>query len=205
MKYLLVVGALLLTLAATSIASTTDFYAKQTGQKLYFESYSGYEDVFTNGTAAIYYSLWQGYNLPWADKTIPLIIWLQGGPGGPSQFGCFNEIGPIFIEGSKGNQKATENSWGWNFYGHLLCVDQPIGVGFSYNNGTPIVNNSRTAAGHFVTFLTNFFKNNPKLGLGENPLYLAGESFAGHYIPAIADRIMSDKYLLLDLAPPRST
>jgi len=83
-------------------------------------------------------------------------------------------VGPIFIEGNKDNLKATENPWAWNFFGHLLCVDQPIGVGFSYNNGTEKVNNSRTAATHFITFLQNFFKNNPTLGLSKNPLYLAG-------------------------------
>ena len=73
-----------------------------------------------------------------------------------------------------------------------MCVDQPIGVGFSYNNGTDKVNNSRTAADHFVIFLQNFFKNNPSFGLSQNPLYLAGESYAGHYIPAIAEKITSD-------------
>ena len=133
--------------------------------------------------------------LNWEDKTVPLIIWLQGGPGGPSQFGCFNELGPISIEGKKGNQYPVENPWPWNSFGHLLCVDQPIGVGFSYNNNTDKVKDSRTAAIHFVTFLQNFFKNNPKLGLGQNPLYIAGESFAGHYIPAIASRIVSDPYI----------
>lgn len=74
-----------------------------------------------------------------------------------------------------------------------MCVDQPVGVGFSYNNGSYRVNNTRDAAEHFVKFLTNFFKNNPNLALGKNPLYLAGESYAGHYIPAFAERIISDR------------
>ena len=77
------------------------------------------------------------------------------------------------MEGVKDHLKAVENPWSWNFFGHLMCVDQPIGVGFSYNNGTA-VNNSRTAAEHFAKFLTSFFKNNPSLGLGKNPLYIAG-------------------------------
>jgi len=105
---------------------------------------------------------------------VPLIIWLQGGPGAPSQFGCFNEVGPIFIDGKKGNLKATENPWGWNFFGHLMCVDQPVGVGFSYNNNTKKVDNSKDAANHFANFLVNFYKNNPAFGLAGNPVYLAG-------------------------------
>ena len=92
MKYLLTLSCilLLLPLTQTSITNTTDFYNNQTGQRLYYQSYSGYEDVLPDGKAAIYYSLWQGFSLPWEDKSVPLIIWLQGGPGGPSQFGCFN-------------------------------------------------------------------------------------------------------------------
>ncbi len=82
-----------------------------------------------------------------------------------------------------------------------MCVDQPVGVGFSYNNGSYRVNNTRDAATHFVQFLSNFFKNNPSLGLGKNPLYLAGESYAGHYIPAFADKILSDTYSICDLVP----
>jgi carboxypeptidase C (cathepsin A) len=54
-----------------------------------------------------------------------------------------------------------------------MCVDQPIGVGFSINNGNKIVDNTPTAANHFVNFLVNFFKNNP-WDLIKNPLYLAG-------------------------------
>lgn len=112
MKYLLkptllILGALLIINASTSIVNTTDFYKKETGQTLYYQSFSGYEDVNSDGSASIYYSLWQGYALPWDDKSVPLIIWLQGGPGAPSQFGCFNEVGPITIEGKKGNLKAT--------------------------------------------------------------------------------------------------
>jgi carboxypeptidase C (cathepsin A) len=94
-----------------------------------------------------------------------LIIWLNGGPGESSQIGCFEGVGPISIEGKKGNLKATENPWSWNYFGHMMFVDQPIGVGFSYNNGTKKVTDSRQAASHFVNFLYNFFRNNPKLNL----------------------------------------
>ena len=73
-----------------------------------------------------------------------------------------------------------------------MCVDQPMGVGFSYNkNG--LVNNTYDAADHFINFMTNFYKNNPNFNLKENPLYLAGESYAGHYIPVIADKILSNR------------
>lgn len=99
---------------------------------------------------------------------------MQGGPGAPSQFGCFNEIGPIYLEGKKGNFMPNENVWAWNYFGHILCIDQPLGVGFSFNNNTQKINNTGDAASHLVNFLTNFFANNPKLSLKQNPLYIAG-------------------------------
>lgn len=122
----------------------------------------------------MYYSLWQGSYLAWEDKSVPLIIWLQGGPGGPSQFGCFNEIGPIYIDQKPGNFDVIENPWAWNSFGHIMCVDQPLGVGFSYNKNAKKIDNSIDAANHFINFLSNFYKNNAKLGLIGNPLYIAG-------------------------------
>ncbi len=105
MKYLFVLAILTLinffiVPTHNSFTNTTDFYNTETGTRLYYQSFAGYEDIdwyYPKGTAALYYSLWQGFNMPIEDKTIPLIIWLQGGPGAPSQFGCFNEVGPIYI------------------------------------------------------------------------------------------------------------
>jgi carboxypeptidase C (cathepsin A) len=68
---------------------------------------------------------------------------------------------------------VIETSWAWNHFGHLLCIDQPIGVGFSINQGNKIVDNTPTAANHFINFLYNFLKNNP-WDLIKNPLYIAG-------------------------------
>lgn len=202
MKYLFKLAALtLLALSilqvSASITNTTGFWNSEfvPPQKLDYESYTGFEDVdwyFPKSSASIYYSLWQGYTLPWEDKTVPLIIWLQGGPGAPSQFGCFNLVGPLYIEGKNGSFKVTENPWSWNIHGHVMCIDQPMGVGFSYNNNTNRINNTRDSTNHLINFLSNFFANNPKLNLKDNPLYIAGESYAGHYIPALAERIKAN-------------
>jgi|694.fasta_scaffold101687_4 carboxypeptidase C (cathepsin A) len=114
MGYLSLNSLLLIVLAISkiscSLTNTTDFYNKEVGSKLQYETFSGYEDInwyFPKGLAAMYYSLWQGYSIPWADKSAPLIIWLQGGPGGASQFGCFNEVGPLEIKGKKDSFKIS--------------------------------------------------------------------------------------------------
>jgi len=67
-----------------------------------------------------------------------------------------------------------------------MCVDQPLDVGFSFNHNLQKINNTRDAAKQFINFLYNFYKNNMDLDLKNNPLYIAGQNYAGHFIPAIA-------------------
>jgi carboxypeptidase C (cathepsin A) len=78
---------------------------------------------------------------------------------------------------------GKENPFSWSHYAHLVFVDQPVGVGFSYNRGK-IVDNTKTVVNHFINFMLNFMANN-SYGLETNPFILAGEGYAGHYIPAI--------------------
>jgi len=80
--------------------------------------------------------------------------------------------------------------------GHTVFIDQPIGVGFSYTKDTskPLVSTARQAADHLVNFLSNFYKQWP--ALKTSPLYITGESFAGHYIPAFAAKILNNNTFL---------
>lgn len=50
------------------------------------------------------------------------------------------------------------------------------------------MSSAEQAANHLVNFLSNFYKTWPKLK--QNPLYLTGESFAGHYLPSLAKKII---------------
>jgi carboxypeptidase C (cathepsin A) len=47
----------------------------------------------------MYYSLFAafGHSVTVPDARVPLILWLQGGPGASSQFAAFTENGPIRI------------------------------------------------------------------------------------------------------------
>ena len=81
----------------------------------------------------MFYNLFASYGHPptQADPRVPLILWLQGGPGASSQFGAFTENGPIRI--TKDGVKEIGSAW--NIQGHMVFMDQPLGVGFSRGQG----------------------------------------------------------------------
>lgn len=133
-----------------------------------------------------------GHDMNESSSTIPLIIWLNGGPGSSSLFGAFTENGPIRIL----QNKTSLFSAPWNIFGHLLYIDQPLNVGFSYSgnrSSTQQVSSANEGATHLLNFLYNFYREWPKLAAC--PLYITGESFAGHYVPAFARTIvMNDTF-----------
>lgn len=63
---------------------------------MHFQVYSGYEEVdwfFPKETTGMFYNLFSamGHKLGPNESSanVPLMIWLQGGPGASSQFGAF--------------------------------------------------------------------------------------------------------------------
>lgn len=67
----------------------------------------------------------------------------------------------------------------------MLYVDQPVGTG--YSTGVDLVTNEDEVATDFFEFLTGFYSKYSQFN-GRN-LYVIGESYAGHYVPEIANRL----------------
>lgn len=65
----------------------------------------------------------------------PLSIFLGGGPGSTSLYGAVSENGPCTI--NRDSQSTTLNPWSWNNKVNMLYVDQPVHVGFSYDEVVP--------------------------------------------------------------------
>jgi len=59
-------------------------------------------------------------------RRIPLILYLQGGPGLSSLFGLFLENGPLELDGKEELQRRTTS---WTNKNHLLYIDSPVGTG----------------------------------------------------------------------------
>ncbi|KAF1811108.1 putative pheromone-processing carboxypeptidase kex1, partial [Eremomyces bilateralis CBS 781.70] len=127
---------------------------------------------------------WHFANRHLADKP-RTVLWLNGGPGCSSEDGALMEIGPYRVR--EGGQLEL-NPGSWDEFANVLFVDQPVGTGFSYVDTNSYVHELGEMAGQFVVFLENYYKLFPE-AMGDE-LYIAGESYAGQYIPYIAKAIL---------------
>lgn len=106
-------------------------------------------------------------------------MWLTGGPGCSSMLALLAENGPCTIN-DDGNV-TSPNPYSWNTKAHGVWVDQPPGSGFSTGYGDV---DEAEVAFDMYRFIQAFFQAHPELQA--SPFYIVGESFAGHYVPAIA-------------------
>ncbi|KAG8380319.1 hypothetical protein BUALT_Bualt06G0003300 [Buddleja alternifolia] len=76
-----------------------------------------------------------------------------------------------------------------NMVANMIYLDSPVGVGFSYSeNTTYYVNGDLQTAAETHLFLLKWFKQFPEFA--SNPFYIAGESYAGIYIPTLASELV---------------
>ncbi|KAM0755570.1 alpha/beta-hydrolase [Meredithblackwellia eburnea MCA 4105] len=133
--------------------------------------------------AHLYFLLAMNRHIPHRQR---LLIWLNGGPGCSSFDGSMIEIGPVRVE-EDGSLREVENT-AWNEYANVLFLDQPAGTGYSYVTKHDDVRELGPAAEQVVNFLANLYKVFPEFINMDT--YIAGESYAGQYIPYIADAIL---------------
>ena len=119
----------------------------------------------------------------------PLVLWLNGGPGCSSLNGWATENGPFTIKDNDTN--FTENKYSWNKEANILYLESPAGVGFSYIKSKKAkdyeIDDVISAEDNFKA-LQKFFKKFPDLK--NNSFYISGESYAGVYVPRLAELIV---------------
>ncbi|KAF8022261.1 hypothetical protein BT93_G2414 [Corymbia citriodora subsp. variegata] len=152
-----------------------------------FDHYGGYVTVDGSaGRAFYYYFAETGRN----KELMPLLLWLNGGPGCSSlAYGAMTEHGPFRVHSD--GKTLYRNKFAWNTVANVLFLESPAGVGFSYSNTTSDYNangDSKTAADNYV-FLLNWLERFPEYK--NRDFYISGESYAGHYVPQLAHNILS--------------
>lgn len=113
------------------------------------------------------------------------IFWLNGGPGCSSMDGALLETGPFRINQ---DEKVVMNNGSWHKAGDVVYVDQPAGTGFSYTDQGKWLHDLPDMAFYFLKFMEKYYEIYPEEI--DNDIYFAGESYAGQYIPYIADAIL---------------
>eukprot|EP01017_Pseudomicrothorax_dubius_P046044 TRINITY_DN805_c0_g3_i2.p1 TRINITY_DN805_c0_g3~~TRINITY_DN805_c0_g3_i2.p1 ORF type:complete len:461 (-),score=101.99 TRINITY_DN805_c0_g3_i2:182-1564(-) len=168
-------------------------YVKVDGFTTQQDTYAGYIKVRQSSESRLFYMYHSPRNAD-VNASAPLVVWLNGGPGCSSMEGDLGEFGPLYIKSfNKDTQEAEYGirNFQWSNTNHLLFIDSPIGVGFSLQDGSDFVNTAEQAGRDLHTFLIRFFQLYPNLKDG--PLYLFGESYAGHYIPAFAYEVYNNQ------------
>lgn len=145
---------------------------------------SGYLSIEGKKGARMFYAYYEAISAPTEQQKseIPILLWLQGGPGCSGMIGNFFEIGPWRIEGP--DLRLHQNTAPWNRVFGLLFLDSPIASGFSIApSEDQIPTNQEDVAKDLYAALQAFFNLNP-LFRGR-PFYVAGESYAGKYVPSL--------------------
>jgi hypothetical protein len=120
-----------------------------------------------------------------------VVLWLNGGPGCSSMGGLFTEMGPWRVN-EEDPKEVGHNAHTWCGPANMIYLESPIGVGFSYTTESDFgrnvkVNDNSTAEMNYL-FMKRFYERYPQFG--KNELYLTGESYAGIYVPTLAEQIM---------------
>jgi len=144
--------------------------------------HAGHVEVDPDNNGNIFFWHFQNRHIANRQRTV---IWLNGGPGCSSMDGALMEIGPYRL---KDDHTLEYNNGSWDEFANLLFVDQPVGTGFSYVNTNSYLHELSDVAAQFITFLEKWLQLFPEYE--HDDIYLAGESYAGQYIPYFAKAIL---------------
>nr|PNR26519.1 hypothetical protein PHYPA_031094 [Physcomitrium patens] len=114
----------------------------------------------------------------------------EAGPGCSSVgVGALLELGPFFSNYNGTGLVRNEHSW--NKLANIVFVESPAFVGFSYSNTSSDYSffSDDLTAKYNLAFTLGWFVKFPEYK--KNEFYLTGESFAGHYVPELAQQILS--------------
>ncbi|EPE28601.1 alpha/beta-Hydrolase [Glarea lozoyensis ATCC 20868] len=147
------------------------------------ESYAGLMPISkaANESRQLYFWFFPSENTEASDE---ILIWLNGGPGCSSLEGLLQENGPFTWQ--YGTYKPVPNPYTWVNLTNVVWVEQPVGTGFS--QGVPTATSEADVAAQFLGFWENFVNT---FALQGRKVYITGESYAGFYVPYIADAMLN--------------
>uniref|UniRef100_A0A0B6Y7W4 Carboxypeptidase n=1 Tax=Arion vulgaris TaxID=1028688 RepID=A0A0B6Y7W4_9EUPU len=102
----------------------------------------------------------------------PIILWLQGGPGGSGTgFGNFEELGPDDVQLKPRNTTWTQTA-------SVMFIDSPVGTGYSYvEDDSAYTTNVAEISADLLATMKVFIDSNKEFE--KTPFYIFSESYGG--------------------------
>lgn len=152
-----------------------------------FKMYSGYITVRPPpANHSLFYWFVTAASNP---ATAPLVTWFTGGPGCSSLYALMTEHGPLTPNTTDPTQLVA-NPFSWNAAANMLYVESPGGVGFTIIGDGNYTTGDDAVAVDAAAFVAGFLQQYPEYQ--GRPYYIAGESYAGHYVPQLASQLVSN-------------
>jgi carboxypeptidase C (cathepsin A) len=147
--------------------------------------YSGYLNI--SASKYLHYWFVESEKNPASD---PVVLWLNGGPGCSSLDGFIYEHGPFGVDPND-YTKLYSRDYRWNLVANTLYLESPVGVGFSYSTNPTVdyICTDDTAANDNMLAVEAFFAKFPEYA--KNKFFITGESYAGIYVPTLAEAILN--------------
>ncbi|XP_043288511.1 venom serine carboxypeptidase-like [Venturia canescens] len=118
----------------------------------------------------------------------PVVLYLEGGPGVTSFFSLFFQNGPFSMGSEKGCLELRSESW-TNKH-NVIYIDSPVGTGYSFTDWSGALSTEAVEVGDKLRdAMVQFFELFP--ALRSNDFFVAGESYAGKFVPPTAYAITS--------------
>lgn len=144
--------------------------------------------IDVSDTRRLFYWAFESRNDPAND---PVIIWMNGGPGGSSTIGLFSENGPCILPPNKTH--TVPNEWSWNNNATVVYLDQPSGVGLSFRHpDSKVFEHDDDGAEDFQQFL-NVLLDKILPEQKNASIIIAAESYGGHYAPTYVNHILQSR------------
>ena len=122
----------------------------------------------------------------------PTILWTNGGPGSSSFWGFFLENGPYVIDDT--GSTLSKRPHAWNNHANYMIFEHPLSVTLSVaHDANDIPNTVEQGIDQLYQALLNFIHLHPEIA--KKPIILAGESYAGTYLPLLAKAILQGNRL----------
>ncbi|XP_042417441.1 serine carboxypeptidase-like 18 isoform X2 [Zingiber officinale] len=186
---LLIVSLIFLCFFSSALSSSVVTYLPGFQGPLPFYLETGYVEVDQDHGGEFFYYFIESENNPAED---PLLLWLTGGPRCSAFSGLVFEIGPLKFVAAEYNGSLPSlvyHPYSWTKIANVIFLDSPLGSGFSYSRKYEGYDANDTIwSEQAYKFLIQWLVEHPQFI--SNPLYIAGDSYAGKIVPMVAKRIL---------------